>query len=42
MLVAAGDDSVKAERISFDEIPDGLGRLKRGEVNGRPVAILDN
>lgn len=40
-LVAAGEVAVKAESIAFDEIPDGLGRLQRGEVNGRLVAILD-
>ncbi|MGW8482642.1 alcohol dehydrogenase catalytic domain-containing protein [Microbacterium sp. NPDC055903] len=40
-LIAAGQLSVKAEAIGFDEIPDGLGRLERGEVNGRLVAILD-
>ena len=40
-MVAAGELSVKAEEITFDEIPYGLGRLQRGEVNGRLVAILD-
>ncbi|WP_053351597.1 alcohol dehydrogenase catalytic domain-containing protein [Leucobacter musarum] len=39
-LIAAGRLSVKAESITFDEIPDGLGRLQRGEVNGRLVALL--
>ncbi|MGO3884699.1 MAG: alcohol dehydrogenase catalytic domain-containing protein [Mycetocola sp.] len=40
-LMASGDLRVAASEIGFDEIPDGLGRLQRGEVNGRLVAILD-
>lgn len=40
-LVAAGKVSVTAEAISFDDIPEGLNRLQRGEVNGRLVAVLD-
>lgn len=40
-MVAAGDLAVQAESIGFADIPDGLGRLQRGEVNGRLVAILD-
>lgn len=40
-LVASGQVSVKAEAISFADIPDGLGRLARGEVNGRLVAMLE-
>lgn len=39
-LVASGELSVQAERIGFADIPDGLGRLMRGEVNGRLVAML--
>lgn len=40
-LMAAGRVTVKAEEISFADIPDGLERLRRGEVNGRLVARLD-
>ncbi len=40
-LVASGELAVKAESIGFADIPDGLGRLQRGEVNGRLVALLD-
>jgi propanol-preferring alcohol dehydrogenase len=40
-MVSAGDLSVKAEIIGFNDIPDGLGRLQRGEVNGRLVAVLE-
>jgi alcohol dehydrogenase, propanol-preferring len=41
-LMADGRVTVKAEEITFADIPDGLGRLRRGEVNGRLVARLDN
>lgn len=41
-LVASGQVSVKAESIGFEQIADGLGRLQRGEVNGRLVAILED
>lgn len=40
-LISAGELAVKAETIDFDDIPDGLGRLERGEVTGRLVAVLD-
>lgn len=40
-MVGAGELSVKAESIDFASIPDGIGRLHRGEVNGRLVALLD-
>lgn len=40
-MVSSGELSVKAESIPFDQIPEGLERLKRGEVNGRLVAILE-
>ncbi|MBL3699914.1 alcohol dehydrogenase catalytic domain-containing protein [Leucobacter luti] len=39
-LVAAGKLTVQAEEIGFEDIEDGLGRLQRGEVNGRLVAML--
>ena len=37
-LMAAGKVSIRAENIGFEDIPAGLGRLARGEVNGRLVA----
>lgn len=40
-LMGDGRVVVKAEEIGFAEIPDGLERLRRGEVNGRLVARLD-
>lgn len=40
-MISAGELSVRAENIGFDEIPDGLARLQRGEVNGRLVAIIN-
>jgi len=30
---------VQVTEISFDEIPEGLERLERGEVRGRLVAV---
>lgn len=39
-LVAAGKLASKLEHVHFDEIAAGLGRLERGEVVGRLVAIL--
>jgi alcohol dehydrogenase, propanol-preferring len=41
-LMADGRVTVKAEEISFADIPDGIARLQRGEVNGRLVARLDS
>jgi propanol-preferring alcohol dehydrogenase len=41
-LMTTGDLKIRAESLSFDEIPAGLGRLERGEVNGRLVAMLDD
>jgi propanol-preferring alcohol dehydrogenase len=32
--------SVRTEIITFADIPDGLERLRRGEVNGRLVALM--
>lgn len=40
-LMGDGRVSVKTEEIGFSDIADGLGRLQRGEVNGRLVARLD-
>lgn len=40
-LMADGKVTVAAEEIGFAGIPDGLGRLQPGEVNGRLVARLD-
>jgi alcohol dehydrogenase, propanol-preferring len=40
-MMANGDLRVQAEPVTFDEIPDGLERLHRGEVTGRLVALLD-
>lgn len=41
-LMSDGRVTVKAEKISFTDIADGLGRLRRGEVNGRLVTRLDS
>lgn len=38
-LIADGSVSSRVTRIGFDEIGDGIGRLERGEVIGRLVAI---
>lgn len=38
-LVAAGELNPMVAKITFEEIPDGLERLRRGEVEGRLVAI---
>ncbi|MFJ8001305.1 zinc-binding dehydrogenase [Streptomyces sp. NPDC096310] len=37
-MVMAGQIKVQAEEITFEEIPEGLERLRRGEVQGRLVA----
>ncbi|WP_224760660.1 MULTISPECIES: zinc-binding dehydrogenase [unclassified Salinibacterium] len=39
-LVAAGKLSSRVTTISFDEIGEGIGKLERGEVIGRLVAVL--
>lgn len=39
-LIAEGKLSSRVTHITFDEIADGLGRLERGEVVGRLVAML--
>lgn len=39
-LVAAGQVESRVTEIGFDEIGDGIGRLERGEVVGRLVAIV--
>ena len=36
---ATGKLKPKLHEISFDEIPEGLERLRRGEVKGRLVAV---
>jgi len=41
-LMTSGDLKIRAESLTFDEIPEGLARLERGEVNGRLVAQLDD
>ena len=41
-LMAAGKVSTRAEEIGFEDIPAGLGRLARGEANGRQVATFGN
>lgn len=38
-LVAEGKVASRITRIDFDEIGDGIGRLERGEVVGRLVAL---
>lgn len=39
-LIAAGDLSISVEEITFDDIPEGLDRLQRGQVVGRLCALL--
>jgi 2-desacetyl-2-hydroxyethyl bacteriochlorophyllide A dehydrogenase len=39
-LVAAGKMSSRLTDVTFDEIGEGLGRLERGEVVGRLVAVM--
>ncbi|NLE78318.1 MAG: alcohol dehydrogenase catalytic domain-containing protein [Rhodococcus sp.] len=39
-MISAGDLTIQASQIEFDEIADGLERLKRGEVTGRLFATL--
>lgn len=41
-LMAAGKLSPTLSEISPDEIPEGIERLARGEVQGRLVAVYDN
>lgn len=38
-LMATGKLTPKLDEITFDEIPEGIERLKRGEVQGRLVAV---
>jgi len=40
-LMASGDLDPLLNHITFDEIPEGLKKLERGEVKGRLVAIID-
>lgn len=40
-LMASGGLSPKLSEITFDEIPEGIKRLERGEVQGRLVAVYD-
>ncbi|MGW0982161.1 zinc-binding dehydrogenase [Streptomyces xiamenensis] len=40
-LIAAGKVASRITRIGFDEIGEGIGRLERGEVIGRLVAVYD-
>ena len=37
--IASGDLRIEVTKIGFEEIPDGLARLARGEVMGRLVAV---
>jgi propanol-preferring alcohol dehydrogenase len=39
-MIASGDLTITAAPVTFDEIPDGLGRLARGEVTGRLYATF--
>ena len=39
--MAKGDLMIESSMIGFDEIPEGLARLKRGGVIGRIVAAMD-
>lgn len=40
-MFAKGDVEPDVTTIGFDDIPDGLERLKRGEVQGRLVAVYE-
>jgi hypothetical protein len=31
-MISAGDPTIQASEIGFDGIPDGLDRLRRGDV----------
>jgi propanol-preferring alcohol dehydrogenase len=39
--IAAGELTIEASTLTFDEIPAGLDRLRHGGVIGRLVALLD-
>ena len=39
--MAKGDLEIESSTIRFEEIPEGLERLKRGGVIGRIVAAMD-
>ena len=41
-LFASGEVSPKFEVIDFEDIPDGIDRLRRGEVQGRLVAHIQD
>ncbi len=40
-MIEAGRLRIPTETIGFQDIPRGLGRLARGEVSGRLVAVFD-
>ncbi len=40
-FMATGKLNPQTTTISFDEIPDGIAKLHRGEVTGRLVAVFD-
>src|SRR5690606_6375018 len=39
--MSTGDLAPTTTTITFDEIPEGIERLKRGDVKGRLVAVFD-
>lgn len=39
-LIASGGLNPRIEHIEFDEVPDGVDRLRRGAVNGRLIAHI--
>lgn len=41
-LMAKGKLNPTYSTLTFDEIPDGLARLERGEVSGRLVALMND
>ncbi|MGO1452497.1 MAG: zinc-binding dehydrogenase [Brevibacterium yomogidense] len=41
-MIADGDLVIESSDIAFDEIPDGIDRLAKGEVSGRLVARYDS
>ena len=40
-LMAAGKLNPKLTKINFEDIPEGIEKLKNGEVQGRLVAVYE-
>lgn len=39
-MIGSGELTIRATEIGFEDIPDGIGRLQRGEVSGRLYATM--